>query len=81
MAEKVYQKFSVSTGGRTRSNGLNLQHWRFKLDIKKNILTIRLDKLWNKLPLESVKSPSLEVFKNRLDKHLSGIVWFHMFLP
>ncbi|EMP33754.1 hypothetical protein UY3_09047 [Chelonia mydas] len=65
------QLFSIS---RTRNNGLNLQQGRFSLDIRKNFLTLRVVKLWNRLPREVMESPSLEAFKNRLDKHLSGMV-------
>lgn len=31
-------------------------------------------KHWNKLSKESVESPSLDVFKSRLDKHLFGVL-------
>ncbi|CAM5127863.1 unnamed protein product [Eretmochelys imbricata] len=55
--------FSVVEEDRTRSNGLKLQWGRFRLDIRKNFFTRRV-----------VESPSLEVFKVRLDKALAGMI-------
>jgi len=67
--------FILASGDRTRSNGLKLQQGRFRLDIRKKFLTVRVVIHWNKLPREVVESPSLEIFKSRLDNCLSGMVY------
>ncbi|KFV76462.1 hypothetical protein N308_05937, partial [Struthio camelus australis] len=55
-------------------NGHKLNHRQFHLNLRKNFFTVRVTEHWNRLPREEVESPSLEIFKTRLDVILGNML-------
>ncbi len=60
------------TIGPTRGHSLKLFQQRSTKDIRKNYFTNRVVKIWNSLPDDVVKAPSVNSFKNQLDKFWSN---------
>ncbi|KAK4816631.1 LOW QUALITY PROTEIN: hypothetical protein QYF61_019330, partial [Mycteria americana] len=74
--------FSRACSNRTRGNGFKLKESRFRLDIRKKFVTMRMVKPWNMLFREAVDAPSLETFKvlhlghsNPMQRYRPGEEW------
>jgi len=59
---------------RTRRNRHKLKHRKFCLNMRKNFFPLKVTEHWNRLPRETVESPSLEIFKTCLDKVLCSLL-------
>ncbi|KFV48343.1 hypothetical protein N341_02436, partial [Tyto alba] len=55
-------------------NGLKFHQRRFRFNIMKNFFTERVIKYWNRLPGKVIESPSLAVFKSRIDVAVRDMV-------
>ena len=77
--ESTYQSGESSSllTARMRSYGFKLHQGRFRSDIRKKIFSKTAVRQWHRLPREVVESPSLEVFKNRVDVALMDVVSGH----
>ena len=58
----------------TKGNGFKPKQGRFRLDIRKKLLMVRVVRHWNRLPREVMDAPSLKTFKARLDRALSNLI-------
>jgi len=59
---------------RTMGNGHKLKHRQVDLNMRKNFFPLRVTEHWNRLPREVVESPSLEIFKTRLNAVLCSLL-------
>lgn len=58
--------FTRASSDRTRSKNFELREGRFRLEISKKLLTVRVVRSWSRLPREAEGAPSLEVFQAML---------------
>ena len=62
----------LDASNHTRGHSLKLSKKRSRLELRKHCFSNRVVNKWNSLPEEVVSSDTLNMFKNRLDKHWSG---------
>lgn len=69
-----HRLFSRVYCDRKRGNCFKLKEDRFRLDIRKKSLTVRVVRHWNRLPRKVVDALSLETFKARRDEFLGSLI-------
>jgi len=62
------------SGAQQEDKGHKLKHRTFCLNMRKNFFPLRVTEHWNRLPRGFMESPSLEIFKTRLDKVLCSLL-------
>lgn len=62
--------FTSASEGTTRPKGPKMQERRFRLVIRNKFFLVRMVHQWNRLLKELVDSSSLEIFKQKLHRHL-----------
>ena len=64
---KLHKDSDIREG--TRGHSLKLYLERAQTNVRKESFSLRVTRLWNDLPEEVVTAPSVNSFKNRLDRH------------
>lgn len=72
--DKQVQWHTTSHPLTEQEDSLKVRQGKFRLDVRKKFFTERVTGQWNHLPRDVVESPSLDVFKNRLDVTHSAMV-------
>ena len=70
---------TVNPNAQTRGHTLKLYSHKHKLEVAKNFFTSRVSKAWNSLPQHVVKAPTVNTFKNRLDRFWKNQPLIHDF--
>ena len=65
----VTPNIPISSESHTRGNSLKIVNRRCHYDLRKYSFCNRVTNIWNSLPEDIVTAPSVDSFKNRLDKY------------
>ena len=76
--QKGNQLFTRVDSESKRENGFKFREERFRFYIRGMFFTEIVVRCWHSLPREVVDTPSLEVFKIRLDGALGNLILYHI---
>ena len=65
----------LKTDSNTKTNGYKLEKISFNTTKYQHFFSNRVVNLWNSLPRDIVEAPSINTFKNRLDKCLAKYMY------
>ena len=72
VAPTIRLKRDMGRGGGSRGHALEIFQPRARLESSRNIFTNRIWKVWNSLTTHIVTAPTVDTFKERLDKWWEG---------
>ena len=70
--------FKIENRCYTRGHNFKLKKPFARLEVRRQFFTLRVVDRWNQLPYEIVNAPSLNQFKNSLDKHLKDEMYLYV---
>ena len=73
-------RFFLMCSNRTKSNDLKFEHRKFRTNMQKDFLMVRMMEHWNRLPRRIVESPSQEIFKTCKGSYLCDYCWIPAFV-
>ena len=76
LKEEEGWRFTWADSDRTSGNGFKLKEEKFRLNIRRKFFIQRMVRRCHRLPREAVHTPSLEVFKAKLDGTLCSLMWW-----
>jgi hypothetical protein len=69
LTSTTFFKLATNNDHYLRGHSKKIEKTRYRLDVRKHLFGQRIVNKWNKLPQHVVDAPTLNTFKNRIDRH------------